>query len=165
MKAFISAILLCGLLYARSASAQALPTHNEQLAADIASYVTLGIAEVQDTRASWNGACTVNALDLRLPRGSHRIHCFEKQGLRLSTTWLTTAILKHYVPRERPCAPNCGIDSPYSDFPSGHSAFAFSTGRWYLAIGTGELRMLANKHDLLGVLSGAGIGLLTSRIQ
>jgi membrane-associated phospholipid phosphatase len=98
-------------------------------------------------------------------------------GVRTFTTGVLVTVLKDAFPRARPCAPTCGIDSAYSDFPSGHTAFAFSTlghpteeqGDYLVKLGsgilTGILRGEANKHDLLGVVSGAAIGFGTSRLR
>jgi membrane-associated phospholipid phosphatase len=154
LSALCLALLVCVGLLPTPAHAQALPTAEERLGADIASYVTLGVSVALDTRAS-----CISAADRRRGCGL--------EAARLATTWAAAALLKRWLPRDRPCAPSCGIDRPNADFPSGHTAFAVSTiadhPRFLLAFSTGELRLLANKHDVVGVLGGAAIGAATSR--
>jgi membrane-associated phospholipid phosphatase len=102
---------------------------------------------------------------------------------RVGVTFGAVYGLKKLFARRRPCsygpdvhgynyAESCGIDNPDYSFPSGHTAFAFSTiggprlaFALPLAVGTGGLRVAANKHWLTDTLAGAGIGLLTSRIR
>jgi membrane-associated phospholipid phosphatase len=134
-----------------------------QRIADVASYATLGLNITIDARQSWVA-----------PDRGHR---FLMLGVRLATTGVLTNILKTAFPRARPCAPSaCGIDAPYADFPSGHTAFAFQAlghpteddaylAKLGLAALTGGLRIAANKHDLLGVAGGAAIGLAVSRLR
>lgn len=139
-----------------------LPTANERLAADGASWGMVVTAIALDTKASWDS--------------SNRGRAFLMQGTRESVTFLAAYGLKKLVHRQRPCAPACGIDNPEFSFPSAHTAFAFSalprgdTGPrlaflWPLAFGTGAGRVMAGKHNLTDVLVGAGVGALTSRIR
>ena len=149
------ALLLALLFLPSPAFAQALTTPTEQRIADIASYATVGLNIALDTRSScWQAA-------------DRKRGCV-MEAARLGTTWGSVALLKHYLPRDRPCAPSCGIDAPNADFPSGHTAFAVTAASdartWFFAFNTGELRILANKHDLIGVLGGAAVGAATGRL-
>lgn len=100
------------------------------------------------------------------------VRCFELQALRTGVTYGLVGLAKWLLPRERPCAPACGIDGADQSFFSGHTAIAFSTVggprlafSLPLAIGTGNLRVAAGKHWITDVLVGAGVGLATSRIR
>ena len=155
------------MLAAASASAQALPidrltpalpTSGERNAADIASWATVLSDVALDAKASWDN-----------PR---RLHAFEWQGARLGVTYGLAAVIKALVRRSRPCAPDCGIDAADASFYSMHTAMAFETlggprlaVALPLAVGTGGLRIAARKHWLTDVLTGAGIGALTSRMH
>lgn len=145
-------LLLVFALLPAPVGAQALPTEAQRHVADIASYATVGLNIALDTRAScWQAA-------------DRRRGCL-LEAARLGTTYGAVALLKHVLPRDRPCAPACGIDRANADFPSGHTAFAFESAvgasGFVLAFSTADLRMLAAKHDLIGVLGGAAIGSLT----
>jgi membrane-associated phospholipid phosphatase len=136
-----------------------------QRVADIASYATLGFNITLDARRSW--------------QATDRGHQLLMLAVRYAVVGLTVDVLKTAFPRQRPCAAGgtCGIDRPDSDFPSGHTAFAFATlghpteeqGEYLVKLGgamlTGVLRMEANKHDLLGVLGGAAVGIAGSRLR
>jgi membrane-associated phospholipid phosphatase len=154
--------LLLLLLVPRPASAQALalPTHGERQAADISSYVTVGVSLALDTKASWD--CP------------DRKRCLLMQAGRDVTTWAISESLKRLIHKERPCEPSgtCGIDAGTGSMPSMHTAFAFSARGGprlafsiSLGVGTAGERLLAGKHDAWDVLAGAGIGLATSFIR
>jgi membrane-associated phospholipid phosphatase len=175
------------VLAAQSASAQsvkldrltpALPTAGEQRAADIASWVTLGAALVLDSRE------TIGKCDGQ----DDCYHAITRAALRLGATYGAVELIKRLTHRERPCHANatftggteagvCGGSDPYASFPSGHTAFAFSTVNFGpargarlgfsvpLAVSTGGLRIAGGKHWLTDTLAGAGVGLLTSRIR
>jgi membrane-associated phospholipid phosphatase len=142
----------------------ALPTAGERRAADIASWGTVLTTLTLDGVQTWKASCEG-------PRDA----CFAalgKAGLRVGGTVLLSEVVKRVVHRARPCAPACGIDSPYSSTWSMHTALAFSalggprlSIALPLAIGTGGLRVLGDKHWLSDVLLGAGVGALTSRIR
>jgi membrane-associated phospholipid phosphatase len=96
------------------------------------------------------------------------------QCVRLGLTYGASQLVKMLVHRQRPCAPSntCGIDTPDASFYSMHTAFAFETlggprlaVALPLSIGTGGLRIAANKHWLSDVLVGAAVGAATSRIR
>ncbi len=136
----------------------ALPTARGRQAADIASWGTALTAVGLDTNASWDCA--------------DRLHCFQMQGIRIGVTYGAVWIVKRVVGRDRPCAPECGIDNPQSSFYSAHTALAFQTiggpqlsVSLPLAISTGGLRVMAGKHWITDTLVGAAAGLLTSRIR
>lgn len=167
MKHIILALFLT-LFTATSAHAQALPvdhltpalpTQSERHIADIASYVTVGLNIALDTKASWDSP--------------ERGRAFAMQGVRLGVTFGAAQLTKVLVHRERPCYPSdCGIDSPTSSFYSMHTAYAFQALggprlaiSLPLAIGTGGLRIAADKHYLTDVLVGAGVGWATSHIR
>lgn len=139
-----------------------LPTANERLAADVASWSMVVTTIALDTKASWDAP--------------NRGRAFALEGARLGVTFGVTYGLKKLIHRQRPCAPSCGIDNPDFSFPSAHTAFAFSTFPrgdtgprlafiWPLALGAGAGRVMAGKHNLTDVLVGAGVGVLTSRIR
>lgn len=130
----------------------------QQKAADISSYVSLGVLFGLDTKASFD--CP------------NRVHCFKMQAIREGVTIGISEAVKRIVRRKRPCAPSCGIDNPDFDVPSEHTALAFSviggpsvSISIPLGVATGVGRRIANKHDWIGVLTGAGLGLVTSRIR
>jgi len=166
MRSFVLSLVI-SLCFAISAFAQStpldtltppLPTHNERLAADIASYVPVVINLTLDTKASWD------APDRKL--------AFEKEAVRLGVTIGVSEAVKLLVHRERPCYPSCGIDSPTSSFYSMHTALAFSAlgGPRFeiafpLAITAGGLRVAAGKHYLTDVLVGAAAGTAASFIR
>lgn len=135
-----------------------LPTRPERTAADVASWATVAADVALDTRASWE--CP------------DRARCLERQGLRTAAVYTTVFAAKIWVHRDRPCAPDCGIDRPDTSFFSGHTALAFSTlggprlaVALPLAISTGGLRVAAGKHFVSDVLMGALVGAATSRIR
>ena len=134
----------------------ALPTANERKAADIASWVTAGVAIGLDFKESWKGG------------KEERLAFVAKVG----TVYAITFLIKEIAHRKRPCSPECGVDRSDSSFPSGHTAIAFSTMGGPrmaisvpLAVSTGGLRIAAGKHWLTDTLVGAGVGLLASRIR
>lgn len=152
-------LLLC--LIAAPVSAQsrfALPTANEQRAADIASWVTVATVTAFDAKASWDAP--------------DRKKAFELQAARTAATYGVVFAAKLLVHRLRPCAPTCGSDNPRYSFFSAHTAVAFSTLggpkltiSLPLATATGGLRLAANKHWLTDVLVGAGVGAALSRMR
>lgn len=94
------------------------------------------------------------------------------------TTVITTAIvtpLKHITKEQRPDGSN------YQSFPSGHTATAFAAAEfmrqeykdvspWYGVLGygaaaaTGILRLYNNKHWVGDVVTGAGFGMLSTKL-
>lgn len=82
----------------------------------------------------------------------------KKTLVSVSLTEAIVFAVKPLVHRLRPDG------SDYNDVPSGHTALAFATTGWSmgysytLALGTGVERRTANKHDWLGVLTGAAVG-------
>lgn len=148
---------------ARAQVSASLPTTGERQAADIASYITLGVELAMDTKASWD--CP------------DRARCLWMQLLRDGTTYGLSEVIKRTVHEKRPCEPACGVDSGTGSFPSMHMAFAFSTVDFMgkskprivaslsLAVGTGEGRVLAGKHNWWDVIAGAGLGFATSWIR
>lgn len=135
-----------------------LPTVEAQHAASVLSWVTLGTAIALDGTRTLYDHC--------LPRDRGCKRAVLQTGVRLGLTAGAVAALKIAVHRTRPCAPACGVDNPRASFPSGHTAEAFSTvgggsiGVFLpLAVGTGGLRIAANKHWLTDTLAGACVGL------
>ncbi len=140
------------------------PTAGERNAADIASWVTVAATVALDAKASWD--CGPDAT------GESRAQCFVRQGLRTGITYGAAFAVKTLVHRTRPCAPDCGIDDPSQSFYSAHTALAFQAigGPRLafvlpLAIGTGGLRIAADKHYLTDVLTGAAVGWAVSHIR
>ena len=136
----------------------ALPSAAGRRVADVASWAT-AIADVAlDAKASWDSP--------------NRGRMFALQGVRVGVTYGAVFAVKSLVHRQRPCAPECGIDNPDFSFYSAHTALAFSTlggprlvFALPLAVGTGGLRVAAGKHWLTDVLTGAAVGAVTSRIR
>lgn len=135
----------------------ALPTAAERHVAEIASWGTVLAAIALDTKASWDAP--------------DRRRAFVLQGTRIAISQAAAFGLKKLVHRERPCAPDsCGADNPDFAFPSGH---AMNAGITYggprlaftlpLIIGTGGLRVAANKHYLSDVATGALIGMAVGK--
>ncbi len=135
----------------------ALPTASERHAADLASWGTVIAAVALDAKASWDAP--------------DRKRAFLLQGARIGIAQAASFGLKKLVQRDRPCAPNeCGRDNPDFSFPSGH---AMNAGTAYggprlaftlpLIIGTGGLRVMANKHYLTDVATGALIGMAVGK--
>jgi membrane-associated phospholipid phosphatase len=149
--------LLLLVLSASAASAEPtwpLKTKKQQQAANVASYITLGALEALDTFKS--------------AKADRPGRAFAIQGARLGVTYGGTLLTKSLVHRARPCAPDCGIDNPQASFFSGHSAGAAQaidgdrlSLTLSLALGTGGLRELANKHHwtdiAVGWLAGYGV--------
>lgn len=157
----IATAMVLGTSVAAFAQSFPLPTHNEQLAADIASYATLGVGIGLDVKQCF------------APE-SNRNSCLTKAGIRYGTVVGVDEILKRVFHRPRPCAPGgCGIDSDNSNTPSGHAALAFASISWNpseegagkrfavqlsLASLTAAFRGGAKKHDLEGLVVGALVG-------
>ena len=121
-----------------------LPVH-DQIYAGIASDVTVGLSIGMDTLHSW--------------QSPNRKAAFTCQAIRDGAVLGISELLKLIVHRERPDM------SDNMSWPSEHTMFAAaSTGGPSLAfvipitIGTGAGRIMANKHYLSDVLSGALIG-------
>lgn len=140
------------------------PTAAERHAADLASWVTVGLAVAGDVVGTWQGHCR--------DTWDHCEVALVKSGLRYGVNIGATQLVKHLVHRDRPCAPSCGVDAPDQSFFSGHTAIAFSTVGGArlafsvpLAIGTGGLRVAAGKHWASDTVVGALVGLATSRIR
>lgn len=159
-RSMIAAILLT-VAMPSIVSAQGFPTAGERKAADVASWLTVGAALTLDVSAhctdTWD-ACH-DALVL--------------SAVRIGVTVGATALIKHIVHRDRPCASFTPACTPGNDsFYSMHTALAFSSlgGPRIaiaipLAVSTGGLRVAAGKHWWTDVLVGAGVGALTSRIR
>lgn len=104
-------------------------------------------------------ADTFNSLEAK-----DRRHAFGCQALRTGLVLGLTEVVKHAVPRERPD----GSDN--RSFWSGHTATAMSASGWRvqigvpIAIGTGYLRMAANRHYATDVLVGGAVGLIVSKV-
>lgn len=111
--------------------------------------------------------------------GSKGQHNFKDRTIILGTAYLimggTVNILKHTGNVRRPDG------SSTNSFPSGHTATAFmgaeylyqeykNVSLWYgisgylVATGTGLFRMYNNRHWLTDVATGAGIGILSTKI-
>ena len=121
-------------------------------AADIASALTVAAVIAFDAKASWHA--------------SDRRRAFVLQGVRVFSVFTFTTLIKGLVARERPDG------SDRLSFYSMHTAFAFQTRGGPrasimvpLAIGTGSLRIGANKHWLTDVLAGAAMGAVTSGLR
>lgn len=156
-RALVLGAVVCGL-FVSAASAQQLPTPGQRAAADWISWGTAITAVAVDTRASFE--CP------------DRVRCLEREGLRLGIVYGAAFLTKILVHRDRPCAPECGIDNPAYSFFSAHTALTFSSVGGArlsvalpLAITTGGLRVAAGKHWATDVLAGAGVGLLVSRLR
>ena len=104
---------------------------------------------------------------------------FKDRSIVLATAYLimgsSVTVLKKATHRQRP------NQTGYTSFPSGHTATAFMGAEflyqeykdvsiWYgvsgylVATGTGFLRMHNNKHWFTDVVTGAGIGILSTKI-
>lgn len=158
----ILAVMLGGVAHAQSLPIDRLtpplPTQTERTIADVVSWGTVATTVALDLRESW--------------RADDRAHALKMQAVRLGVVWGSSALVKALVQRERPCAPACGIDRADASYFSAHTAFAFSTiggPRLSIAVplsvSTGGLRIAADKHWLTDVLTGAGVGWLTSHIR
>ena len=130
-----------------------LPTAGERHLADLASWGTVLTAVALDAKGSWDAP--------------DRTRAFLLQGARLGLAQGLTFGLKLALHRARPCAPDtCGTDNPDYSFPSGHALLAgtaFGGPRLAVSvpflIGTGGLRIAANKHFLTDTVAGALIGM------
>lgn len=140
------------LAIAAPAAAQnrfAWPTEQRPIAetlSNITVYTAIGL----DTLHSW--------------RSPDRSRAFSCQAFRLGFTVGTAEILKRVVHKQRPDG------SDFKSFPSMHTGVAMASAGWRyeigipLAIGTGAFRMGANRHDIVDVLAGAGIGFLSQQL-
>lgn len=158
-------VIVLVLLAASPAAAEinaAAPTAAEQQAANVASWIGVGVAVALDVKASW--ACP------------DRLRCFAWQGVRTGVTYGAVFAVKRLVHRARPCAPaDCGVDDPDTSFWSAHTAEAFaSTGGCGhgprlvvvlpFAIVTGVGRVRARKHYISDAAVGALAGWATSKL-
>lgn len=139
--------LVIVLLSASEANAQS----NYQKVNDVISYGTLFTGITFDTIESFKCA--------------NKSKCLIRQGIKDGSVILTSELIKHYYPVNRPCFPNCGIDNPMADVPSEHTALGFASINsnqfvvtMSLAVGTGIARHESNKHDWRGVAVGMLIG-------
>lgn len=165
-----AALLLLSLLSASVASAQALPKVPEkvdlppvawapehQRAAEIWSNLTLGANVVLETYDAW--------------QAPNRKHALIAEAERIAVVEVGTDLVKIWVHRTRPCAPDCGISNPNKSFPSGHASLAFTaTGARLkftlpLASATAYFRMAANLHWFSDVWAGAILGALSTLIR
>lgn len=153
------ALVLVALAWAGPLQAQptaldpslALPTASARHAADVVSTVEVGVALGLD---AWSSC--VRVVD-------HRRGCL-LLGARVGVVLGVTTAVKHLVQRTRPD----GSDD--QSFYSMHTALPASTlggprlvVTVPLTIGTGALRIAADKHYLTDTLVGAAVGALTGR--
>lgn len=121
-------------------------------------------------------AVAVYALNFAGIKGKHTL--VDATGIYILSTAImggSVTLLKHTSARLRPDG------SSYTSFPSGHTALAFAGAEflkqeykdlspWYgfagyaVATATGTLRMYNNKHWFSDVVTGAGIGILSTKI-
>ena len=117
--------------------------------AQIISNVTVGISIGLDTWDSFHS--------------SDRKRALIKQGERTLILFGTAELTKRITHRTRPD----GSDD--LSFFSEHTGFAAMNRRWEIqvpmAVGTGYLRIAANKHYLTDVIVGGFVGSLISRIR
>lgn len=130
---------------------------------------------VIDNYMQFAPAATVYALNAAGIKGRHN---FKDRSiiLGMSTVLMagTVFALKRLTHQERPDG------SAYNSFPSGHTAMAFTGAEFMqqefrdyspflrysgyaMAAGTGTLRMFNNRHWLTDVITGAGIGILSTK--
>jgi hypothetical protein len=130
---------------------------------------------VIDNYMQFAPAATVYALNAAGIKGRHN---FKDRSiiLGMSTVLMagTVFALKRLTHQERPDG------SAYNSFPSGHTAMAFTGAEFMqqefrdyspflrysgyaMAAGTGTLRMYNNRHWLTDVITGAGIGILSTK--
>lgn len=130
-------LLLALLLIAAPVSAQ---SRTADVASNVAVYSAIGLDAVHSFQSA------------------DRSDAFLCQGIRLGSTIAVAEVLKRVVQKDRP------DHSDRKSFPSMHTGVAMASAGWRwsigvpLAIGTGGLRIAANKHDYIDVLAGAGIG-------
>jgi hypothetical protein len=97
-------------------------------------------------------------------KADDRGHAFKCQALRAAVVVGSTELVKRVSNRVRPD----GSDD--RSFWSGHAANAMAASGWdyrigiTIGIGTGYLRLAANKHYLSDVIVGSAVGLAVSRI-
>lgn len=136
-----SSIFVTITLVSTTALAQQTKT---QKAADIISYGTVAANITLDTIHSY--------------RSDDRSRAFTREGLRIGITIGITELIKHNVSKERPDG------SDFKSFPSEHTALAAATQGWnfYIGIpltfGTATGRVVAKRHDIIDVSTGAAIG-------
>lgn len=129
-----------------------------------------------DNYTQFAPALAVYALNFAGIKGKHSL--VDATGIYVLSTAImggSVSILKKTSHRLRPDG------SGYNSFPSGHTATAFAAAEflnqeykdvspWYgyagyaVATATGTLRMYNNKHWLSDVVTGAGIGILSTKI-
>lgn len=129
-----------------------------------------------DDFSQYTPAATVYILNAAGIKGKHNL---KDRSVILATSLLimgtTTTALKHLIKIERPDG------TSNNSFPSGHTANAFAGAEflfqeykdvsvWYgvsgyvVATGTGLFRMYNNRHWLTDVATGAGIGILSTKV-
>lgn len=155
----ITSLILSIFLAAAPISAQSLPidhitppltSQSARKAVDILTYGTVGaniaMAVVEDLR------------------GPDKLNALAVTGMRVGATVGIAEVIKVLIPRTRPD----GSDN--QSFFSEHTAIAFSLAGGPhasitipLAVGTGAGRILAGKHYLTDVITGAAVGLLMHR--
>lgn len=155
-----TALLLLFCLLPIGAYAQ---TTTEQRVEDVASWVILG------------GSVAVDAAECRNETDVSR--CLILLGVRNGVVAASAFTIKKLVHSPRPCAPfDCGSDAPYSNIISGHTAFtaASISHRWKSTgfavsvpstVLVAVFRRTSNKHDWIGVGSGALVGFAASFIR
>lgn len=142
----ISIVFILIFVHVTPLSAQTINKDENQRIADIISYGTVFTNLTLDTIDSIRSQNTKQEL--------------VQQGLRLGATIATTEILKRLISKERP------DQSDLKSFPSMHTSIAATSQGWNYQVGititgiTGGGRILANKHDIIDVLVGFGIGSL-----
>lgn len=129
-----------------------------------------------DNYTQFAPALAVYALNLAGIKGKHSL--VDATGIYVMSTAImggSVFLLKKESHRLRPDG------SGYNSFPSGHTATAFAAAEflkqeykdvspWYgfagyaVATATGTLRMYNNKHWLSDVVTGAGIGILSTKL-
>lgn len=128
-----------------------------------------------DDYLKWVPAAAVYALNAAGIKGKHNFG--DRSALFAMSAVLTSAttfVIKDATGRLRPDG------STYNSFPSGHTAIAFMSAQfmweeyhevspWYgvagyaVAASTGVLRMYNNRHWLSDVVTGAGLGILSTK--
>lgn len=171
-------VLLClVVLTSTSTYAQVLPMGLRPLAPGV-----FASSEDQHKAAVWSRVALFSTVALDTWTAVHcpaRTRCLVIVGARTGATIGLSELVKHLVPKPRPCAPlACGSDPPFADWPSEDTAWAtqaigaFDHGaqcgsaragpRMTLLVSgaalTATLRRAAWRHDIPALLLGAGLG-------
>jgi membrane-associated phospholipid phosphatase len=147
---------------------------NKKIAEEVTEDVS-GFKTKVDDYLKYAPAASVYLLNAAGIKGRHKI--LDRSIILLTSSVLTDQVvtfLKHRTHQMRP------DNSTYNSFPSGHTATAFVGAEmmnqefgwrspWYsvagytMATGTAVLRIMNNRHWLSDVITGAGIGMLTTK--